>query len=135
MYDYLNQQGAVKGATWDCKAEADLIVLNLIGVPDPTYDPSAPPPPKQPPLVDLGNLLGKYPKADLGGCPCCPVVSKTNDVQNIEIFCYLAVNKTYTEVCDDILTYLNQNHWLDDSSHECKTHYPSFFSLNLKGNY
>lgn len=121
MYNYINQNNWLEDADHQCIDDCEYLSLDLIGPPNPDYNPDMPVMVR--PVFSLSSVLKQFPTASLGGHKC----KSTFDVQSdgltrLVLKCKLTcTSPDPSKARDDILKYLNQNHWLDDAKISCKT--------------
>lgn len=99
---------------YQCIVQCDDLSMVLIGPPYPDYNPNIPVFVR--PLYTLALVLKQFPEASLGDQKC----KSTSDVLSdgltcLVIECKLACQVSPKKARKDILSYLNQNHWLDDT--------------------
>lgn len=121
MYNYINHNNWLVNADHQCIVECGYLSLVLIGPPDPDYSSNIPV--NITPVAALALVLKQFPNASLGGHICQSKYNTQNDgLTRLVLKCRLTCQQLSStkKVRQDILSYLNQNHWLDDTQNRCK---------------
>lgn len=121
MYKYINQNDWLADTNHICTVEGNTQDMVLIGSPNSAYNSSSSIEKPEKPLATLAGILKQFPSAELGGHNCTSTSKMEDDgLTHLFLECKLTCKSpSYKQVCMDIVTYLNQNHWLDNVKNKC----------------
>ncbi len=120
MHNYINQNNWLVDAQHECNCDCDYLSLVLIGRPNPDFNPVTPAMTR--PVSALSLVLKQFSNASLGGYICKSTSSGQNDgLTRLVLKCKLPCKSSPKKAREEILKYLNQNHWLDDTKTTCKS--------------
>ncbi|KAJ6641595.1 hypothetical protein Bhyg_06535, partial [Pseudolycoriella hygida] len=118
---HMNQKDWLEGARILCKRRWKSVTYEVIGRPDPTFDPRARDPNFDPPLEKLRILFSNTPTTDPVGLQCNASCMKHSNVIDCTLKCPLKnESRTLDAVCADVVNYYDQKKWLGGALTKCE---------------